>query len=178
MKLRYVAALVWAVWLPVAANATPLVINNGLAPPNPANVIDASNSFPNDSLYIRNVGCDGTTEAKCPSPGDPTTVELVTGGSVGTPGSGGPSGSGQVSVFETSIFTMSDGFIRFGIEAWDSSEIIISGGTIVTDVRAFNSATIVITGGSMDGVQAGDVGSMVEIHGGQSPMLSSQTAEQ
>jgi hypothetical protein len=40
--------------LPLEAVSAETVINNGLAPPNPANVIDYS--IPS-SLYVRNVGC-------------------------------------------------------------------------------------------------------------------------
>ena len=53
------------------------VINNGLAPPNPGNVIDDT-TYRDDIVYVRNVGC-GTPDpwSPCPSPGGPTKVCVV-----------------------------------------------------------------------------------------------------
>ena len=67
------------------ANAVPIVINNGSAPPNAANVIDVADDYSDDSVYVRNVGCQPGWPAVfphdlCPSPGAPTEVEIVTGG--------------------------------------------------------------------------------------------------
>ena len=60
-----------------------VVINNGLAPPNPENVLDHG-AFRNDGVYIRNVGCgDPVAYARCQSPGDPTDAEMLAGGKAG-----------------------------------------------------------------------------------------------
>ena len=84
-----------------------LVINNGLAPPNPANVIDAANSFPEDVVFVQNVGCNATVQVPpCFMPGDPTSVELVEGGSVGS----------ALEAFESSTVTMRGG--RWGPTSW------------------------------------------------------------
>ena len=81
----------WAGWatgtIRLVSDTTSLMINNGLAPPNTANVIDYE--IPEDGAYVRNVGCPpgwpaGDPDDPCPSPGDPTEVSLADGGSVGT----------------------------------------------------------------------------------------------
>jgi hypothetical protein len=155
-----VLSLVLALELAVLALGTPvaagtIVINNGLSPPNPANTIEASNSFPDDSVFVQNVGCDATVQTPCDSPGSDTTVALGDGGI-----------ALAVNVWESSTFIMSGGSILFGLESYDSSTITLAGGSVGSEVRAFNSSTIVISGGSVFGVKAGGTGSMVEIHGG------------
>jgi hypothetical protein len=141
--------------VPVPSRGGTIVIANGLAPANPANTIEASNSFPDDSVFVQNVGCDATVQTPCDSPGADTTVALVDGGT-----------ALAVNVWESSTFIMSGGSILSGLESYDSSNITLSGGSVGSEVRAFNSSTIVITSGSVFGVKAGDTGSMVEIHGG------------
>jgi hypothetical protein len=71
-----------------AAHAIPIVINNGLAPPHPANVINDASYSGDFDVYVRNVGCppawpSGGADWACPSPGAPTEVALVQGGAVG-----------------------------------------------------------------------------------------------
>jgi hypothetical protein len=68
-------------WIGVAAPAAAtLVINNGLAPPNPANVITTD---PADAVYVQAAGCDATVAHPCASPGAQTTVYWNTGGTQG-----------------------------------------------------------------------------------------------
>ena len=54
-----------------------ILINNGLAPPNPANVISTAIA---DLVLVQNVGCDVVSQGRpCPMPGGPTKVALVNG---------------------------------------------------------------------------------------------------
>ena len=64
-----------------SAGAATILLANGSAPPDPANVFDATDGAPNDVLVVRNVGC-GTPNAidPCASPGAPTAVEYAGGG--------------------------------------------------------------------------------------------------
>ena len=122
---------------PGAAQAANIVINNGLAPPNPENVIDYVVS---DHVRIRNVGCPpagGLPWDPCPSPGAPTEVALVPGGDAIVS-----------SVYESSTFTMSGGTVRaYYLFAVNSSTITMSGGFVSNDLRARDSATITMSGG-------------------------------
>jgi len=92
-----------------------IVIDNGLAPPNPENVIDADNSFPGDFVRIYD------------SPGGfPTTVEIVDGGFVYY----------GVNVYDTSRIIMSGGQVNsIGVSTAAYAEL--SGGSVV---YGFNSA--------------------------------------
>ncbi|MEZ4282053.1 MAG: pentapeptide repeat-containing protein [Myxococcota bacterium] len=107
------------------------VIANGLAPPNAANVIDHSFDCCDvrNVAYVDNVGCDGTAERPCASPGAPTAV----------------SGTGQyVVVSETSSFTGSiHSFAR--LSARDASTAMVSGGED-TFFIASDSANLTVTG--------------------------------
>jgi hypothetical protein len=61
------------------------VINNGLAPPEPTNVIDEARD-PADRFIARNVGCPPDGEyalAPCPSPGAPAVIEIAAGAVLG-----------------------------------------------------------------------------------------------
>ena len=84
---RYLALLVFLAAVlfasaPARAQRVQVVINNGLAPPAPSNVIDSSRpDLRFQDVFVRNVGCDGTFTT-CGSPGAPTTVELAAGGQV------------------------------------------------------------------------------------------------
>jgi len=57
------------------ASALNILINNGLAPPNPANIID-DGTYASDFVRVRNVGCEVFSDAPCISPGAPTTVTI------------------------------------------------------------------------------------------------------
>lgn len=74
------AALAWAV---TAAPIGALVINNGLAPPNPANILDSTNASATQTVIVTNAGCIGALPPViCNQPGAATTVALVDGGEV------------------------------------------------------------------------------------------------
>jgi hypothetical protein len=57
-----------------------VVINNGLAPPNPENVIGVDNSISGTALWVLVAGCLPNEE--CGWPQDPTHVSIAPGGSV------------------------------------------------------------------------------------------------
>ena len=134
--MRFASALVSALFLLSAAPAwaVAVVINNGLAPPNPGNVIDAADDFRFDRVFVQNVGCDAPL-VDCPMPwGVPTSVELAAGGSVGV----------KFEVFQTSTITISggrvgeDGFIA-DLQAFDFSTVTMSGGSVDFDFNVFDS---------------------------------------
>ena len=59
LRFARAASLVLALLMGGAANAANVVINNGLVPPNPDNVIDDS-TFSADFVSVRNFGCGDT----------------------------------------------------------------------------------------------------------------------
>ena len=138
---------------PTGARATTVVvINNGLATPNPANVIDASNSFLSGQVFVQNVGCDATVQIICPAPGAPTTVEIVDGGQ----------GADGVEVFESSTLIVSGGLVGFGsVLLRQSSTILISGGFLREDINVQDSASAFMSGGSIDNLFVFESGTAV-----------------
>lgn len=115
--LSFLSMLAVGIWgTPVASGpGLDIVINNGLAPPNPANVVDIP-AGSGQRVFVNNVGCDATVAYPCASPGAATAVE----GTVDT-----------VFVHETSSF---DGTIRLLAEARDGSSIlaqsVVGGGSL------------------------------------------------
>ena len=108
---------------PVAAGMVTgqLVINNGLAPPNPENVVDFP-YYSDTEVFVNNVGCDATLAYPCVSPGGPTVV----------------SGRARfVSVYETSRF---EGVAELRVETRDSSSFE---GAVNLELEAWNSSTVV-----------------------------------
>jgi len=136
-----------------SAHADLIVINNGLAPPNATNVIDAADDFTGDDIRVVNVGCDFTIDP-CPSPGAATHVEVVEGGVVG-----------WIGVFETSAITMSGGSVD-ELRAYGSSNITLTDGAVGSRVEADEYSTIGISGGSITGEVTADEFSTISISGG------------
>ncbi len=120
------------------------LINNGLAPPNPANVISTNvGGF----ALVQNVGCDVVAQGRpCPMPGAPTEVALVAGGVVGA-----------LVSRESSRILMEGGRVNGFVYAFDRSSVEISGGTIFSDIIALDSSNIFIFGTNfaVDGVPVG-----------------------
>jgi hypothetical protein len=142
-RLLVLAALLVSLALLAARPGTAgtVVINNGLAPPNAENVIDAGNSYPVDDVYVQNVGCDRTVVDPCPLPwGDPTSVEVTRGGEVG----------GGLVAYESSTVTMSGGEVNW-IYPSDSSTVTMSGGSVANILEALSSSTVTMSGGSVGG---------------------------
>jgi hypothetical protein len=132
------------------AEAQYTVINNGLAPPNPDNVIDSSD--PDLLTYVRNVGCPpggSLYHEPCPAPGAPTHVEIVDGASVtqGSCTSGDP--SLENAARDTSRVTMSGG-TNVCLTARDNARIDISGGSL-GNVYAYDQSAIAFEGGTLSG---------------------------
>lgn len=145
--------------LPAAAGT--VVIANGLAPPNPANVINAANSYPSDRVVVNNVGCGDVL--LCENPGAPTTVEVVEGGFLGA----------SLSVYESSSVLVSGGSIPRSpnglpvgpvqtLSASGYSTMRITGGNVGALV-VYGYATATVTGGS---ISTADVTSSMDFLGG------------
>jgi hypothetical protein len=118
------------------------VINNGLAPPNPENVI-ADNSSRTHSVFVQNVGCDATVLNPCPMPwGEATHAALVEGGVIG---------GFDLVVSESSGVEVSGGTIWGDLEAWDASVVEMSGGEVLGDVYVAGGADVTLRGGAIEG---------------------------
>ena len=147
----------------LATSADALVINNGLAPPHAANVIDG----PAPALvYVQNVGCDATVADPCATPGAPTRVAVVDGATIGGFGPSGTNGRlgsyesssievtggtfvGDFLAHDSSTIAMSGGAFRSGFfHAYDSSSVFLSGGSLWSGLDANDHATVAMSGGS------------------------------
>jgi hypothetical protein len=158
--------------LPSAAGAV-IMINNGLAPPNPANVIDETDDY---RVYVRNVGCPpgwpkGGGRDHCPSPGAPTEAVIVAGhhsAAVGDSSTLTLSG-GSVSGIATSEFpnvTISGGEVQHYLDARDFPTVTITGG-YVRAMGAFHSAAVIVTGGIVDEYLDATMSTTVTVSGGE-----------
>jgi hypothetical protein len=130
--MRLLAALtviLGALLLTSAAAA--LVINNGLAPPNPANVI---NTVIPEAVFVYDSGS-----------GAPTTVELVDGGQIGD------AAWERFEVYNSSHILMSGGLVWDDISSFGTSTVTITGGTINSSLLSYDSSTVTISGGSIAG---------------------------
>lgn len=147
------------------------VINNGLAPPNPTNVIDAADGF--DIVSVQNEGCDTIGSGlPCPLPwGNPTVVELVDGGGlyflVASQSSaitvrGG--GAVQLGAGGSSTLTMTGGTTQ-DVVAGGMASALLSGGVVTDQVHVSDSALVTISGGEAARVQVADLAT-VRIEGG------------
>lgn len=136
--------LVFALLTAVTSSpAGALLINNGLAPPNPANVIDTLILEP---VVVRDSGS-----------GAPTTVELVDGGQVGD------EGAERFEVFDSSSIRMSGGLVFDDILAFDTASVTVSGGVIGSGILLDDFSSIEIA--------AGDIG-LLELLGYSSATVS------
>ncbi len=161
MRTLLIAMVGLLVTLPGVANAAQIVINNGLAPPNPENVIDHA-TYSSDDVYVRNS-----------SLGDPTEVVLVDGGAVdwlevsntSTVTISGGTVTNCVDTWDSSTVTISGGTVTNCVDTWDSSTVTISGGT-VQYLRTFRSATVTMSGGTLGNGVFADHSSTVTISGG------------
>ena len=134
------------VWEPAGAT---VVLNNGLAPPNPANVITAD---PGDDVFVQAVGCDATVAHPCASPGAQTTVLWNTGG------------TDPIHVLQDSRLIFGPGADRTALAcAHENAEVVVDGavntrivsaglfGSFCDDVPSdFHSGTIRVESGTAD----------------------------
>jgi len=140
------------------ATAVTILINNGLAPPNPENVIDdflVMGTF--DLVKVRNAGC-GAAPGLCTAPGAPTTVAIVDGGVAANVLADGSShvdmqGGDVYGLFlaasGSASISMTGGNVHFVLEASEDSQISFLGGYVEAQVRGFDAAHITIAGGSI-----------------------------
>jgi len=119
MPMRLLLTLIGiGFWLasPAAAGTG---VNNGLAPPNPANIID----YADTNLNVADLGC---TLFPCGGDGTATTVAVVTGASI----------SGDTLVFENSHIEMSGGSLAsvqmYRADPAQTSSFLMQGGTITS----------------------------------------------
>jgi formylglycine-generating enzyme required for sulfatase activity len=172
-------------FFPLIATATPeglALLNNGLAPPESANVVD----YPNNPILVvdvRNAECPpdlSDPRNACANPGDPTDLDVRTGGSLAL-----------LRVGDTSRVTIEDGAVdalelyeagRARIEGGsvplltgqDASDVMLAGGAL-SEWFADETSTGLVTGGALDEIDAGDTalvriaGSGFEIGGNPAP---------
>lgn len=143
------------IWLPILilalvalpAASAPIMIRNGLGPPNPENVIDAGDDLPLTGIAVLNVGCEYLVW--CTSPGAPTHVEIREGAFI----------RGSVTVHQSSSVLMTGGTIprdpdgipegpQSGLGAGDYASITITGGAVGALVL-FAAATGAVSGGTI-----------------------------
>jgi hypothetical protein len=140
-----------------AAQATPLLLNNGLAPPNPENVIDDDRGI--DGIRVRNVGCGELDPSlPCDAPGDPTEAAFVDGAT-----------AQYLYANDTSTITMTGGTVLGQASAWDSAELFITGGTLGAPgsaVTSLDSGVLTVLGGTMQRIVTDNDG-IAYVYGGQ-----------
>jgi hypothetical protein len=180
------------VMFPGIGESADFLINNGSAPPDPANVIDYDTSP--DSVYVRNVGCGvSDPNGPCSAPGDPTTVGVVdfgyvphlhvldssatimTGGNVTTMIAWNNSSVmvDGASCFllaliahDSSTVTINDAQeIEDFLEVFDSATLTMNGGVVFTQLIAHDSSTVTVNDGGIIALWSGDF-STVSLSGG------------
>jgi len=122
--MRSELTLLVTLTMSAAVPAGALVIDNGLAPPNANNVIDASDSL-------------GVVDVANAWWGAPTVVELVDGGELIT-----------LRVYESSRLLVSGGTVLDRINAYGLSDLSMSGGTALS-MSLFDSAALEMVGGTV-----------------------------
>jgi hypothetical protein len=160
------------------AQADTILIDNGLAPPTPLNVIDAADDYLDDHVYVRNVGCPpgwpgSSADDPCPSPGAATEVEVAGDGYVDYLSSYDTStvtmNGGTVtewSTYDSSTITMNNGVVWEGA-AYDTSTVTLEEGGVVWGFAfdALDSSTFTMNSGTMEHLVAGG-SSTVTVNGG------------
>ncbi len=157
VRLRVAIACLLLVVLPGSALAVDVLLNNGLGPPDPANVIDHA-TYAVDTLYVRNFGCPpaGDLFDPCPAPGAATDLSLEAGGAVG-----------WIYTYDSSRATMEDGGATGGaMGAYNFGNVTLNGGTVGGDFFTYSDATGQINGGTVNGALAGYHDSTIELLGG------------
>ncbi len=167
--------LAFLAWLSGEAGAT--LINNGLAPPNPTNVID-DDSLAEELLEIANLGC--ARRPPCSS-ATPTHVEMVDDAvldwvavyqdssfsvSGGSAGSASPPHSGlSVNLFDEASFVL-DAALTCSVLLQGSVQVEVKNGSAAFYPHA-GSPRIAVTGGDVDLSWGFDVPAVVRLDGGE-----------
>jgi hypothetical protein len=134
-----------------------VVINNGLAPPSPDNVIDDS-LLAGDGIYVRNVGCGtpaGFEASPCASPGAPTEALLTDGGDVST-----------FYIMDTSIGRIDGGLVTSQAQTHGSATLVMEGGTVVNYLGAHGAGRTELHAGDVQGFLSAAEFSTVAWYGG------------
>jgi len=149
---RYLPKIAFGLALLVGAPTRGItVINNGLAPPEPENVLE---HFMGSSTHVQNVGCNVNVADPCAAPGAPTTVDVRDFAALA--GLDGPA----LAVHQSSTVEMIGGEVQT-VYTFDSSTFEMSGGdiTLVAELGdapiglfADDSSTVTIRGGSVGAV--------------------------
>ena len=143
-----------------SAHATSLLLNNGLAPPNAANVIDgAALNGVVDNLIVHDEGCALSPYGSvCANPGSPTTLAITTGGVVVNTSVygnshidmlGGDVFGAFLAAAESASILMSGGTVHGILESVHDSEMSLIGGFVGLQVRAWDRGQITIAGGTI-----------------------------
>jgi hypothetical protein len=158
--MRWSALPLGLAMLAAVARGAPvqLVINNGLAPPDPANVIDAAYDPFLFDVFVRNVGCgdEFPFDGPCALPGAATSVALVPGGVV----------NDRLEVFDSSRIEMSGGSVLL-LGAYGNAVLRVEDGVVDNTLEAGGSASVSITGGSVEQFLTPTEGASVAIRGGR-----------
>lgn len=129
--MRFALAALFFSFAPPPIHAAIITIDNGLAPPTPANVIDASNTYPSDEVYVYGS----------------TAIAIRDGGEVATQ-LPHPMLIGDVRAHDYSSVTMEGGIVGLRLLALDSAHIAISGGSTHI-AESLYASTVSIMGGSI-----------------------------
>lgn len=141
-----------------AAQAENVVINNGLAPPSPTNVVaDASHAA--DSIWVRNVGCPPGWPAAaagdpCPAPGASTEVSVESGAAVL-----------RLIAHDSSTATLSGGTVSGIVRTHESASVVMTGGSVLDTIHALAASRFTWTGGSIVGELRAHSDSVIRVVG-------------
>jgi hypothetical protein len=136
---RSILALVplWILLLGTSAQGGEnILINNGLAPPNPDNTFDEA-THENDFIHVQNVGCNWEIQDPCSVPGAPTTIQVLDGADIEA-----------IVSHETSSIWMDGGRIGYRIYTRDASELTMTGGMVTQHIISFDTSSITLSGGT------------------------------
>jgi hypothetical protein len=129
----------------LAQNASAIVFDDGKV-----HVVDAANSFPFEGVLVD----DG------PPPRPTTTLEVVSGGEIGTVS------EDDVAAFGSSEVTISGGTLGRDLWLYETADLRMSGGTITQTIRVQDNATATFFGGVIGELNTNGQ-SLVEVLGGE-----------
>jgi len=116
----------------------------------------ATITFDDGGIHTIDFAVDEEVEVYDSPAGNPTTVNLVTGGSI----------DHRLRVFDNSIANVSDGYFRLDLYAYDNSEVTFSGGIIDAGLYGFQNSHITFSGGLIHDLRSYD-NSQIDFMGGE-----------
>lgn len=174
--MRFEQRMGWLVSLLLVGSAAltaqaDVTINNGSAPPDPANVIDDA-TYAAELVHIRNENCLPPPPFECSEPGDPTLVHMLSGADVQSMVIYDSSAAalfagaslGSIDVGNHGTFTMSGGSLGSS-DQYGSGKVFISGGDVTGSTEVLFFAEIEISGGTLQSMLL-QYGSQGRIEGG------------